>query len=182
MDNGQRGNGIIATIRGAAEPGAANRSCITPHRCLKTRSSLYRLIDEAADNHAPIRISGKRNSAVLVGGDDWSAIQETLYLAAIPAAKNWWGILKVRIRAESISGTALSTRSWKTNGSSKSFVFGRNKPSLSADQARFSQIRQLGASPGRTKLSLRLDRFCIPECFERKRRSLPDRCNGFPVY
>ena len=53
----------------------------------KARSSLYRLIDEAADNHAPIRISGKRNNAVLVGEEDWSAIQETLYLAAIPGMR-----------------------------------------------------------------------------------------------
>jgi antitoxin YefM len=53
----------------------------------KARSSLYRLIDEAADNHAPIRISGKRNNAVLVGEDDWSAIQETLYLTAIPGMR-----------------------------------------------------------------------------------------------
>jgi antitoxin YefM len=53
----------------------------------KARSSLYRLIDEAAEGHSPIRISGKRNSAVLVGEDDWSAIQETLYLASIPGMR-----------------------------------------------------------------------------------------------
>ena len=53
----------------------------------KARSSLYRLIDEAAESHAPIRISGKRNNAVLVGEDDWSAIQETLYLISIPGMR-----------------------------------------------------------------------------------------------
>jgi prevent-host-death family protein len=53
----------------------------------KARSSLYRLIDEAAESHAPIRISGKRNNAVLVGEDDWSAIQETLYLLSIPGMR-----------------------------------------------------------------------------------------------
>ncbi|HXC38673.1 MAG TPA: type II toxin-antitoxin system Phd/YefM family antitoxin [Burkholderiales bacterium] len=54
----------------------------------KARSSLYRLIDEAAESHAPIRISGKRNNAVLVGEDDWSAIQETLYLLSIPGMRD----------------------------------------------------------------------------------------------
>lgn len=53
----------------------------------KARTNLYRLIDEAAESHAPIRISGRRNSAVLVGEDDWSAIQETLYLVSIPGMR-----------------------------------------------------------------------------------------------
>jgi len=53
----------------------------------KARSSLYRLIDEAAESHSPVRISGKRNNAVLVGEDDWSAIQETLYLLSIPGMR-----------------------------------------------------------------------------------------------
>ncbi|PYF80986.1 prevent-host-death family protein [Marinomonas alcarazii] len=44
----------------------------------EARSNLYRLIDEAADSHQPIIISGKRNNAVLVSEEDWSAIQETL--------------------------------------------------------------------------------------------------------
>ncbi len=42
------------------------------------RASLYRLIDEAARSHAPITITGKRNSAVLLSVQDWMAIQETL--------------------------------------------------------------------------------------------------------
>lgn len=53
----------------------------------EARTNLYRLIDEAAENHAPIRISGKRNSAVLIGEDDWRAIQETLYLLSIPGMR-----------------------------------------------------------------------------------------------
>ena len=50
----------------------------------KARSNLYRLIDEAAETHQPIVIMGKRNKAVLVAEDDWSAIQETLYLLSVP--------------------------------------------------------------------------------------------------
>ncbi|AGX87754.1 type II toxin-antitoxin system Phd/YefM family antitoxin [Candidatus Symbiobacter mobilis] len=48
---------------------------------------LYRLIDEAAESHEPIVISGKRSSAVLLSAEDWSAIQETLYLLAVPGMR-----------------------------------------------------------------------------------------------
>ncbi len=50
----------------------------------EARANLYRLIDEAADHHVPVQITGKRNNAVLVGEEDWLAIQETLYLLSIP--------------------------------------------------------------------------------------------------
>lgn len=53
----------------------------------EARASLYRLIDEAADSHRPIRIAGKRTSAVLVSAEDWEAIQETLYLVSIPGMR-----------------------------------------------------------------------------------------------
>ena len=51
------------------------------------RANLYRLIDEAAESHKPITISGKRSSAVLLAAEDWSAIQETLYLLAVPGMR-----------------------------------------------------------------------------------------------
>ncbi len=50
----------------------------------EARSKLFRLIDETAESHQPVLISGKRNSAVLISEEDWSAIQETLYLLSIP--------------------------------------------------------------------------------------------------
>jgi len=53
----------------------------------EARANLYRLIDEAGESHEPIIISGKRNSAVLLSADDWSAIQETLYLLAVPGMR-----------------------------------------------------------------------------------------------
>jgi antitoxin YefM len=53
----------------------------------EARSNLYRLIDEVADHHEPVQITGKRNNAVLVGEDDWRAIQETLYLLSIPGMR-----------------------------------------------------------------------------------------------
>jgi prevent-host-death family protein len=53
----------------------------------EARAGLYRLIDQAAESHKPIVISGKRANAVLVSEEDWSAIQETLYLLAIPGMR-----------------------------------------------------------------------------------------------
>ena len=51
------------------------------------RSNLYRLIDETALSHEPIIISGKRTDAVLLSAEDWRAIQETLYLLAVPGMR-----------------------------------------------------------------------------------------------
>jgi prevent-host-death family protein len=53
----------------------------------EARANLYRLIDEAAQNHEPILISGKRTNAVLVSSEDWSAIQETLHLLSVPGMR-----------------------------------------------------------------------------------------------
>lgn len=53
----------------------------------EARASLYRLIDQAAESHQPILISGKRASAVLIAEEDWQAIQETLHLLSIPGMR-----------------------------------------------------------------------------------------------
>ena len=53
----------------------------------EARSNLYRLIDETAESHHPVVIQGKRNSAILVSEEDWSAIQETLYLLSVPGMR-----------------------------------------------------------------------------------------------
>jgi len=53
----------------------------------EARANLYRIIDETAQSHEPIIISGKRTSAVLLSAEDWSAIQETLYLLAVPGMR-----------------------------------------------------------------------------------------------
>lgn len=53
----------------------------------EARARLYRLIDEAARSHQPLVISGKRNNAVLVSEEDWTAIQETLFLVSIPGMR-----------------------------------------------------------------------------------------------
>ncbi len=53
----------------------------------EARANLYRLIDDAATSHEPVVITGKRNNAVLIAEEDWSAIQETLYLLSIPGMR-----------------------------------------------------------------------------------------------
>ena len=53
----------------------------------EARKSLYSLLDDVAESHKAIQITGKRHSAVLVSGDDWNAIQETLYLLSIPGMR-----------------------------------------------------------------------------------------------
>ncbi len=53
----------------------------------EARSNLYRLMDQAAESHPPIVMSGKRTNSVLVSAEDWEAIQETLYLLSIPSMR-----------------------------------------------------------------------------------------------
>ena len=64
-----------------------NEGVTTGITATEARSNLYRLIDETAESHQPITILGKRNSAVLVSQEDWSAIQETLYLLSVPGMR-----------------------------------------------------------------------------------------------
>jgi len=54
----------------------------------QARSRLYQLLDEAADSHEPIQITGKRANAVLISEQDWRSIQETLYLLSIPGMRD----------------------------------------------------------------------------------------------
>ncbi len=54
----------------------------------QARKKLYSLLDDIAESHEPIRIAGRRNSAVLVSEEDWRAVQETLYLVGIPGMRD----------------------------------------------------------------------------------------------
>jgi antitoxin YefM len=53
----------------------------------EARTNLYRLIDQAAESHEPVVITGKRSNAVLVAEEDWQAIQETLHLLSVPGMR-----------------------------------------------------------------------------------------------
>lgn len=49
------------------------------------RKDLYNLISSVNENCAPVTITNSRGkSAVLIGEDEWAAIEETLYLSSIP--------------------------------------------------------------------------------------------------
>jgi antitoxin YefM len=50
----------------------------------EARKMLYRLLDEISQSHEPVTITGKRSNGVLIGEDDWRAIQETLHLHSVP--------------------------------------------------------------------------------------------------
>lgn len=50
----------------------------------EARANIFRLMDEVAQTHQPITITGKRSNAVLISQEDWQAIQETIYLSSIP--------------------------------------------------------------------------------------------------
>lgn len=60
---------------------------MTTFTASEARANLYRLIDQAAESHEPIHISGKRGAAVLMAEEDWKAIQETLFLLAVPGMR-----------------------------------------------------------------------------------------------
>ena len=49
------------------------------------RKDLYNLISRVNENYAPVTITnGRGKGAVLIGEDEWAAIEETLYLNSIP--------------------------------------------------------------------------------------------------
>ncbi|MBI4676412.1 MAG: type II toxin-antitoxin system Phd/YefM family antitoxin [Elusimicrobia bacterium] len=51
------------------------------------RARLYKLLDQTAESHEPVQITGRRCSAVLIAEEDWRSIQETLYLLSIPGMR-----------------------------------------------------------------------------------------------
>ena len=51
----------------------------------KARENIYQLISDVNANCQPITITNnKGRNAVLIGEDDWRAIEETLFLMSIP--------------------------------------------------------------------------------------------------
>lgn len=60
---------------------------MTSIKATDARATLYRLIDEVAESHEPVVITGKRANAVLVAEDDWRSIQETLHLLSVPGMR-----------------------------------------------------------------------------------------------
>lgn len=51
----------------------------------KARENIYQLIQDVNTSCTPVTITNTRGkNAVLIGEDDWKAIEETLYLMSIP--------------------------------------------------------------------------------------------------
>ena len=50
----------------------------------QARTNIYKIMDETAETHQPIMITGKRNNVVMISEEDWNAIEETLFLNSIP--------------------------------------------------------------------------------------------------
>ena len=53
----------------------------------RARVALYKLLDQAANSHEPIQITGRRHNAVLISEEDWKSLQETLYLLSVPGMR-----------------------------------------------------------------------------------------------
>ncbi len=56
-------------------------------RVSEARMNLYKLVDQAVQSHEPVMITGKRGNAVIIGEDDWKAVEETLYLLSVPGMR-----------------------------------------------------------------------------------------------
>lgn len=53
----------------------------------KARQNFFKLIEEINNSHGPIQIVGKNKNAVILSEEDYSSIQETLFLLTIPGMR-----------------------------------------------------------------------------------------------
>lgn len=60
---------------------------MTTMTATEARRLLYSLLERVATSHEPIQITGKRGNAVLIGEEDWRAVQETLHLVSVPGMR-----------------------------------------------------------------------------------------------
>ncbi len=70
----------------------------------QAQSNIYQLIDQTTESHAPITITGKRNSAVLISSADWAAVQETLFLLSMPG-------LNTTLRSDMVASSSELSKS-----------------------------------------------------------------------
>lgn len=52
------------------------------------RKDIFNLIEQTVANSEPIQITSKKGDVVMVSLEDWSAIQETLYILGIPGMRD----------------------------------------------------------------------------------------------
>jgi antitoxin YefM len=60
---------------------------VTTLTATEARANLFKLLDQAAEHHEPIQITGRRHNGVLVSEEDFRAMEETLYLLGVPGVK-----------------------------------------------------------------------------------------------
>lgn len=60
---------------------------MTIHPIEEAQSNLQGLINETATSHQPIIITSNGPNGVLLSEEDWSSIQETLYLLSVPGMR-----------------------------------------------------------------------------------------------
>jgi prevent-host-death family protein len=53
----------------------------------EAQTQLQRLIDAVSQSHQPVIITGASGNAVFLSEEDWSSIQETLYLLSVPGMR-----------------------------------------------------------------------------------------------
>jgi len=77
----------------------------------EARKQLYKLLDDVSDSHEPVQITGKRGNAVLVGEDDWRAVQED----AVPRVRSGHARVHHRGPGDACGGTRqrASLVSWR---------------------------------------------------------------------
>ncbi len=53
----------------------------------QARQNIYQLLEETISSSEPVQITTKKGNVIIVSEEDWTAIQETLYLLSIPGMR-----------------------------------------------------------------------------------------------
>lgn len=84
------GSTTTTSVRSKAPKSEREARLLTATRIINAttaRQGFFRLMDEAAESHTPILVTGRRNNTVLMSEEDYHSIQETLYLVSIPGLR-----------------------------------------------------------------------------------------------
>ena len=60
---------------------------MTTYTATQARANLFRLIERTGTEHKPVQITSKNGNAVLISEEDYSGMQETMYLLSIPGMR-----------------------------------------------------------------------------------------------
>ena len=56
-------------------------------RISEARDNLYKLVNQTIQTHEPITITSKHGNVVMIGEEEWRAVEETLYLLSVPGMR-----------------------------------------------------------------------------------------------